>query len=291
MQLAYRIAHPRYGTLKGTVVQDHTFRALSPHFYFEAIALHRTMFCLGNTFLYAKIRAIVHNSDITMQDYLAAGYFLTKPILRRDEHNPALLPEIMVSISGCLTGFIPTAYWNDYLNPEELALGLKQDHLPAIKQWTEAAFGSLVGFPDVFFTVEAARIFARHFLAHEPQMLLLGVGLHVSHARGLLHDEKMANHIGENGLYELLKRNQPLADGGIGLGYEPVAYEHGLMDSWLCSFLETEAHARFNSKPNNVGLFSTLAEADEIAGAINRGELEAEPMPYYPWLVMRYVLD
>jgi hypothetical protein len=190
--------------------------------------------------------------------------------------------------------------WNlDINNNRQAALdfGIPADKLPVLRQWSNS---SEIGFPDIFYTLDAAQRCAHDL--NLSQVLLLGLGLPTSLVDGFLADNpqkaydtiKQVYVTDPYGVNYVLTQHQPLPASGEILGFEIASYYMNLGHSWLCSGLERDMHEQFGIRPNAHGLIDTYEDAKKVYDWIAEDEQQghrAEPEPYYPWLIVSYPLN
>ena len=102
----------------------------------------------------------------------------------------------------------------------------------------------------------------------------------------------MGPHRGErrhSGVYAAIRERARLAPGGATVGCDLLGYDGlGGFHSWLCNSLEQLIYEEVHIRPNEVGLLSTLDEAQRALALISPDE--EEPGVWLPWLVVRYAV-
>jgi hypothetical protein len=227
--------------------------------------------------------------DVNLSDYIAGGYFLVKPVSRTDWHSAELLPETLISLSGCLCPVFEI-FWGMIPGDPEKALqfGIPENLFEAFRQYSDYD----EGYPDTFARLETLRKFIARFMpAIHDDIRLIGAGLHKDFS-GQLLSEVEESHL-NRGIYQTIKLAQPLAAGGVPLGFEILSHTGygGFEHSWLCNGLEVGMFERFGIHPNPSGCVPSYAEAKQITDWINEApESRAEPGNYEPWLLVSYPL-
>jgi hypothetical protein len=240
-------------------------------------------------------------STIDLNDYVTAGYFITKYATDGFWKSP-LMPERVISLSGCI-GQSLALHWGwdvEKHRQEMLDFGIPPEKFPAFQQWT---MGDTVDHPNVIKTLDAARHFIAQFLPIRESVVLVCAAMPKD-----MVDDLLANHKQEMfdvkalayretlfGVNRILTDRKPLEVGGDVLGFEVISYFMGsLGHSWLCSDLQKDMNELFGIRPNQYGLIDTYQEAQKVYEWIAEDDMKghrAEPEPYYPWLLVRYPLD
>ncbi|GHJ47699.1 hypothetical protein Cs7R123_50410 [Catellatospora sp. TT07R-123] len=159
------------------------------------------------------------------------------------------LPAEVVSVSECLTDFLPQDQEPFYA--------------PWHQTWQEAAEAAGQALP------EAGK-------AH-----VLGMSVPESGAAELtVRTERWTGHPIQ---VNLAQPSSPPP--GTDHGFEVLGFEHGRFHSWLCYSLHHQAFDRFGIRPNDRGLLATLAEARQVAefANINRDMPDGTPLDVH-WL-------
>jgi hypothetical protein len=239
--------------------------------------------------------------DIDLNDYVAGGYFITKYAEREKWMSADLLPERVISISRCI-GKKLEIYWGWDLdqNQQEIEnFGIPASKLQAFADWIKQS--NHIGFPDVFYTLDAAHQLVAEFLDLESDIALIGIGLSTDMVDSFLVENKQisydrvkqTSHDDLYGVNYVLHHRKQLSPDSKMLGFEVVAENSGLSCSWLCSGLEKDMHKLFGIHPNQHGLIDSYADAKKVYEWIAEDEMQgtrAEPEPYYPWLIVQYPL-
>lgn len=241
-------------------------------------------------------------NDTTLSDYVSAGYYLARLSERPEYISSALMPERLLSASGDICDFFPD-YWaieSSTADEEERVasaekFGICSAELQRVTEWVTRAFSREFGWPNVFYSLDAARKAKKMFLPLMEEVILFGLGIHKSHVAEFLAVAKPpAQQPGfapelESGTFEVVSRGVKLADGGMSLGYELLVTKLGtLACSWLCNGLERTFAESLDVKPNAHGFIETLEEATLCVQYISEGRVGAEPGLWLPWLVIKY---
>ena len=234
--------------------------------------------------------------------YLCAGYYVTRRSDRGAYISPELMPERVLSASGCICDFFPDTWaiaWTSVPDEERTrkaaGFGISPADLNAVTKWATDSFSKEFGWPDAFYTLEAAQAARARFLPGKPDILIFGLGLHESDAEEFLKAaEPPAQQpgfapMGRSGILECVSGGANIREGGEFLGFELLAADHGMLScSWLCNGLEKECAAQLGIRPNRSGLVESYADARRCAELIARPETGAEPGLWLPWRVTMY---
>jgi hypothetical protein len=226
--------------------------------------------------------------DVNLSDYIAGGYFLVKPAQRTEWNSSELLPEMLMSLSGCICPVFDNFWGMTLGNPEKaLEFGIPEHLFEDFRYYNDYD----EGYPDTFARIETLRRFIAHFLPNlSDDTLLIGAGLHRERMNLHWTDEYIETY-SVPGIGQTVKLKLPLASGGQPIGFDVAGEEYGIGCSWLCSSLEKEIHQLFGIRTDERGLLKTYAEAKQIADWINEGEgTRGEYQDYDPWLLVSYPL-
>lgn len=239
-------------------------------------------------------------SDPRVGDCVAFGYSILLPRPRPDWARKEL-PERIISGSGCLKTDL-TDVWLDAWREREG--DLESVYRDAQDQWglSRQAVDELCFWyqtkPEVDMnalrSLSAAQEVVRQLLPDRDDIAIVGLGL----PRASVDELFLAAATGDTkgapaGISELiieaLKRNEPLANGGTVLGYEPLVIDGGLACSWICNGIDREADQKLQINTNAFGLIERLDDASRVVRYID-DDGHAEPGLWLPWLAVRYPL-
>lgn len=237
--------------------------------------------------------------SLDASDYFSAGFFLTRKFPRPEWAAAHLLPECLVSASGCLADFIPDTWclaWTgdspEFRQEKAASFGLTEAALKALTDFVTAVFEHEIGWPNICYELTTALHLAWTFLQGRDDVLLLEIGLHHSLVEGFCRaaepppPEPGYAPWGRQGVHETLLKNRPVLAGGTPLGLEPLVFDRSLSDSWLCNSLERPVREVLGISPNAHGLLATFAEAIRVVDYISRPDVGAEPGLWLPWLLL-----
>ncbi|GIK62894.1 MAG: hypothetical protein BroJett018_06880 [Chloroflexota bacterium] len=232
-------------------------------------------------------------ATIHLDDYVSAGYYITKQITRTDWHSTELLSDRFLSVSHCIADIAPIVYWaNSQKDFDTFGIELT----PELQEWCSDQFDKTIGFPDVIYHLQTARDFIARFIPQKDDLFLLGAGLHKDFIEPFLLVEPTlrmgVQDEGQRGLAHIIGQRSPLPEGEI-LGYEVVCSDFGdINHSWLCNGLEKDGWERFQIRPNQHGFIETYAEAKTLTEFIMTDPaIYGEPGFYMPLLIIKYPLE
>jgi hypothetical protein len=233
---------------------------------------------------------------------VAAGFLLVRPVERPSWSTQSLLPDVIISASGCRCPMFPGPYCLSWCSnsEEERAqkfrdIGLAAQEIPGAIEWATAVFEVEFGWPNVFYSLTGARGAARRWFPEDPALRILGIGLPAPYVEEFVREatpeapEPGFAAIGESGFLQVVRRGEDLPSGGWSLGYEPLNVDLGEpAHSWLCNQLERHCADVLGITPAQNGLLATLSEAARCCAEIDREEVGAEPGPWLPWRLQEY---
>lgn len=237
-----------------------------------------------------------------ISEYVSGGYYLAVRPKRPSYISAELIPETVLSASPCICDFLPgdwTIEWasvnaNTRLEEAE-KFGIAAFGLPALVAWGTAAFSIAFGWPSAFYRLDDARDARAKLLAKESDIVIFGLGLHVSDVADFLAVAKPPEAapgfapIGETGVYQCVNAGNQVDEFGHTAGFELLATYSGLITcSWLCNGLETDCARELGVRTNSEGFVPTRADAVRCAEYIGRDEVGAEPGLWLPWLITTY---
>lgn len=239
--------------------------------------------------------------ETNLANYISGGYYISKYVDRPPYAAADLLPEKILSLSSCICEFIPDSWALSWAGDSGEArqksaafFGLSSEEFEQISAWTTAHFDNEVGWPNVCFDLQTARLLRQQFIALNEPIVIFGIGLHKSlqkrfcdYAKPPEQKEGFAPN-GETGLYHAINLISALPENGEVLGFEPASYGYLLECSWLCNGLEKEIHEKLGVRPNEHGYIDDFETALECVSHISLDEVGAEPGLWLPWLIIKY---
>jgi hypothetical protein len=240
-------------------------------------------------------------SEDPVSEYVCGGYYLARPSERAGSYSPELIPDKVLSASGCLSDFFPDV-WAIEWSSESAETRSKQAaafgaDLPAVVVWATRSFQKTFGWPNAFYTLAAAREARAKFLPGDSDAVIFGLGLRDTDVEAFLHQAKPKPPDpayapqGETGVYECVRAGNKIAEGDAA-GFELMSTSMGLLNcSWLCNGLEKTCATKLGIAPNPQGFVQSYDDASRCAELISRKETGAEPGLWLPWLVTIYRPD
>lgn len=169
------------------------------------------------------------------------------------------------------------------------ACGLQERSDELLKWVSDCEALHEVLYPNVICRLAVAREFSARFSIDTRDWHLIGIGLNRALLESFLAEFKpAAANVWVPPFYEMLSKNRTLESGAHLRGYDVLGLDTGsTVHSWLCNGLEARAHS-FGIHVNFLGLLETYADAEKVAQDASDPETGAEPVPWYPWMVVEY---
>ena len=233
---------------------------------------------------------------------VSGGFYVARLSSRAEYMSPELMPNKVLSASPCICKFFPDAWaieWTSENLGERLkkasALGVSATDLQNVVTWATESFSTAFGWPNAFYTLEAAQEARQRFLPHDAEIVIFGLGLHRSDVEGFLRAAKPdpatpgCTPAGEAGVFQCVSRGKKVVAGGDVAGFELLVTDLGMLTcSWLCNGLEKECAKQLGVTTNRHGFVQSYSDASRCAEFISRDETPAEPGLWLPWLVTIY---
>jgi hypothetical protein len=236
---------------------------------------------------------------VTDSDYswpvVAGGYVLVVPFMVPEELANPRLPERMISADSFLAAIGPGPWalpWVDQSEAhrrERAAFGIDEVSLPEVFTWMEEKRNAGEwGWPRIFTGLPPAREFLARFHPTAGPTII-GLGLALEFLDPLLDEHPDEPGMAVYGYVQTLRRGQPLAAGGVELGYEILGEDlGGDFHSWHVNYLEPLVHQELGFEVNRYGLIDDLQAARSAAEFIGRPDVPSEPVSWRPWLLVAY---
>jgi len=222
---------------------------------------------------------------------VSGGFYVARLASRREQMSPELIPAKVLSASGCICDFFPDDWaieWTskslEQRRKKASAFGVSATNFPKVGTWATESFQQAFGWPNAFYTLDAAQEPRARFLPHNSEVVVFGLGLHHSAVEDFLRAAKpdSANSgfaaAGEAGVFQCVSKREKIVTGGDLAGFELLACHSGLLTcSWLCNGLEKECAHQLGVTTNRWGLVQSYGDALQCIELISRAESRAEP--------------
>jgi hypothetical protein len=235
----------------------------------------------------------------TRAQFISAGFVVSKRIRRSEHLSAELLPGSVISASSCLTRFIPDTWaiaWTgdtpEQRREDAAHFGVTGAALDALTGWVTERVDTEIGWPNVCLQWDTVVELVSRFLTGCEGAVVLELGLHESDVERFREaaepppPEPGYAPMGRHGALQAICAKNRVRASGRPLGFEPLAFNHGLSCSWLCNGLETTLCAALGIRPNPSGLIEDFSDARRGVAHIARPEVGAEPGLWLPWLLL-----
>ncbi len=226
---------------------------------------------------------------------VSRGFYVTRTISTPAGLGDVLLPTRLITLSSCLTEFLPDHWaldWTSCSTDERIAavkkLGVPEELLPILKTAASDAFnvGDL-GWPCVWQSASAARAAIDLVKGAVEEFVVLELGVPEDAATMLLAELAPRTGEAESGFLKKLTSASSLEPRSVPLGWEVLGAEDcGSFHSWLCNSIQDHALAKLNVRPGPLGLLEVEHDAAAIVELIESA-LGAEPVPWFRGLISR----
>ncbi len=229
-------------------------------------------------------------------EWLEAGFYIISGG-KSPERATCLLPERIVTVSTCIVESYPDSWalpWaattSDELRQIQALLGLKDSEFAELRSWVLRAMDDeKFGWPDVFFSLNAAREFRHRFLTAVKDTRILGLSLARDVAEEFLRDEAPQEGHGGSGVWTMLRRGAQLNRPASPLGFDVLGAEYGgAFHTFSCNGLEQDFNKKLGITFNRYGLIDDYPTAITASKYTNQDDVGAEPVAWYPFRVDDY---
>jgi hypothetical protein len=226
---------------------------------------------------------------------ISGGFYVTRTISRPAGLGDVLLPARLITLTSCLTEFLPDLWaldWTSCSTDERIAavkkLGVPEELLPTLKNSaTDALNRGDLGWPCVWQSASAARAALELVKGAPVELVVLELGVPEDAAAMLLAELAPRTGEAESGFLKKLISASSLEPRSVPLGWEVLGAEDGgSFHSWLCNSLHDDASAKLNVRPGPLGLLEAEDDAAAIVELIEGG-LGAEPVPWFRGSISR----
>lgn len=222
-------------------------------------------------------------TDINIDDYYSAGYFLIRKNKRRSwlDEPIGLVPDEIISLENefCLK-FQLSWTWEPGDKAEALEFGIDASKWDQFKAWCVAYREHEIEMWSMFRSVHAVRRFIELFISKTKRegLMIVGVGLHKSCIGWQEpHDQE--------GVEQRVLQQQPMEPGGQILGFDIAGYEyHDFDHTWFSHGHHRGVFNELGIRPGKFGLLQTREEAVLARDHTNANDGRT----YEYWLLMEY---
>lgn len=225
-------------------------------------------------------------SEINLDDYYSAGYFLIRKNRRPWWLNEpeGLVPEELISLE---TEFCPKVNlgWGGIPGDPDsaLAFGIDETKWDEFKQWCAECHGTEIDVWSMFHSTNAIRGFIKQFIPESKRegLVIIGVGLHQS----CITDWKEPH--GTEGVETRILQKIPMEHGGRVLGFDVASYAHHNFDhTWFSHGYHKGVFEEYGIRPGPYGLLQTREEALQVRTYTDG----RDDWLYEYWLLVSYPL-
>jgi hypothetical protein len=163
-----------------------------------------------------------------VSEYVSGGYYVARLSRRSESKSADLIPGQVLSASGCICEFFPDVWaieWTsesvDDRSKQAAAFGISTKDLPNVIAWATGSFTKTFGWPNAFYTLEAAQKARASFLPDDPEIVVFGLGLHHSDVEGFLKAAQPEPAqpgyapVGETGVFQCVGSAKKVVNGGM----------------------------------------------------------------------------
>lgn len=228
-------------------------------------------------------------SDINLDDYYSAGYFLirknTAPFwLNNPEH---LVPKEIISLES---EFCPQFNWtwgSDLDRKDDaLSFGINETKWSEFEKWCRDHLNKDMHIWTMFYSLTAARLFTHEFIPKSKWdgLMLIGAGLHSSCIAEWMELPEPPTE----GVEFRLQQHLAMESGGQFLGFDVASYAHHNFDhTWFSHHHHQGVFKEYGIRPGTLGLLPTPKEAEIACNYTN----EHDGYYYDYWLLVSYPLE
>jgi hypothetical protein len=233
-------------------------------------------------------------------DYYLGGYYLVEGVARPD-WTASFLPDTLWTVSACICPTYPDSWGLPWVSESEETLqeirerlGLEPEAFQELRREVDAALAEeRFGWPNVWLDLASARAFRRRYLRHIPQLTLLAIALPEPYVEDFLRDETpIDSNEAEVGIFRRMLRRERWGLDGDPHGFDVLGAEMGgSLHTFVCNGLEKPYQDQLGIALNQHGLIDGYDDAIRAAEYTNLESTGAEPVAWYPWLVVEHPLD
>ncbi|WP_145996335.1 hypothetical protein [Dysgonomonas massiliensis] len=161
---------------------------------------------------------------------------------------------------------------------------ISEETISSIHKWTDEMDSSnMIGYMNLFYSIETAKEYKNCFFSHLDETLILGLYFPIRESQEFVDCfEPKGKNEGEIGLRYKLKQYQPDDDTGILLGFDLIGVEiGGEFHSFHCHDLANDLIERFDIAINEFGLIQNENKWEAIIDYMNDESNGFEPVPWF----------
>jgi len=218
------------------------------------------------------------------------GYLFTQRVPR--PQGIVVAARSLVTLSPCLAQFVPGDWSIEWVRVDDReaaarAAGVPDAAIARTIAWvTERVDPGPIGvigpLPTLALAYELGGV-----AELGAETLLLGMALADADVARFVEALAPPPHVGELGERRVARLEHSPAPGEC-LGWDIVGFDHGRAHSYLCNHLAPPIAAELGFEPDDNALYRDEEVAHAIAAWVERGEVGAEPCPWFAVAVTRY---
>ncbi|WP_283750582.1 hypothetical protein [Bacillus cereus] len=141
-------------------------------------------------------------------------------------------------------------------------------------------------WPNTFKNLGDARFFKRNYLKGIEDLEIISLHLSEEYRTGFLMNEREENDF-KVSIYDFLESSLPVdVENDEILGFDICGFSNNNFYSFIHNNLQEDFEA-FGKKLNDLSLVDKYEDAKQIIHLIDDGEIEAEEVLWYPWLILK----
>jgi len=228
-------------------------------------------------------------------EWFEAGSFLVSGGKAPGRHD-GLLPTCIATVSTCIVESYPDSWALPWVEttPDEVrqvleSLSLDESGFADLRSWVERAIEErALGWPNVFFTLAAAAEFKSRFLRALQGVRLLGLSIANDVAAEFVREQCPPEGHDGSGVWTKISGSvrSTLHSSSRLLGFDVLGAEQdGSFHTIACNGLEQQLSEALGIPFNASGLIPDYSSAVAACEFMNREDVGAEPIAWYPFRV------
>jgi hypothetical protein len=232
------------------------------------------------------------------ESLVSVGYYAPRLVTPPDGLSQGLLPSKLLTLTSCLTDLFADSWaleWVRCSDDDRTAIaarfGVPASAVQAlVRTVTEPHDTASLGWPNVWYDLEAARRLIRATCSKSSDIVLVGAGIPADFVAAFLHALTPALREGTCGGFQMASAQHALVPGGEILGWEVLGFDSASCHSWLCNGVHVAAAEHLGVQPGRLGLLESEQAARDVVRMIAEGPSKAEPAARVPTGIVRYAL-